>query len=379
VIDAALTDVRQRLLLFAFGALAVAAVLAYVLGRPVVGALKDLSEGAAAVARGHFSRRVRVRGHDEFSRLSRAFNDMAAQLESRLEELAEERGRVRGAVNRFGEALAATHDPYALLPVIVESTVQATGAAGGRLLQDGRELARAGNFERGGRPLEIHLSPDEEHDAVLLLSPVGSDFSDEARELAHWLGRQAAVALENARLHRRVERQAVTDGLTELPNRRHFEESLVVEISRVERFGGSLALIYADLDDFKAVNDQYGHQTGDDVLRAFAAVLRRNVRDVDTPARYGGEEFAILLPNTDLDGAERLAERIRKELVERPITTLAGQLLTVTSSFGVAAFPDEPTPDALIAAADDALYQAKRSGKNCVVCARNGAPTSPAQ
>jgi diguanylate cyclase (GGDEF)-like protein len=373
-IERAVGNLRQRFLLFTFMALAVVAVLAYLLGRTTVRWLKELAGAADAVARGHFERRVPVRGSDEFALLGRTFNDMAAQLASRRAELEAERGRVRDAIARFGEALAATHDPFALLPVIVESTVEATGAAGGRLVVDGNEVARAGRPKKGGEPLTIELSGDDA-DAVLLLWPSRDGFTDEERELAHWLGSQASIALENVRLHRIVERQASTDGLTELSNRRQFEEVLDVEIQRAERFGGSLALIVADLDDFKQINDRYGHQAGDEVLRAFATVLRDTAREVDLPARYGGEEFAILLPQTDATGARRLAERLRRNLSSKPISTRGGGLVAVTASFGVAAYPDAPTAAALFAAADDALYKAKASGKNCVVRARK--PSSP--
>jgi diguanylate cyclase (GGDEF)-like protein len=368
-IDTAVQDLRERFLIFALTALFIVALLAYTLGRTIVTSLKDLAAAAGSVARGQFERRVPVRGRDEFAKLGRAFNDMAAQLETRREELAAERMRVQDAIARFGDALAATHDPYALLPVIVESAVEATGAVGGRLVVEGKELARAGDPAAGGGPeLEIPLESGVEQ-AMLVLAPAGQDFPEESRELANWLGSQAAVALENARLHRLVERQAVTDGLTELANRRQFEQALAGEISRAERFGGTLALILADLDDFKQVNDRYGHQAGDEVLRRFAAVLRETVRDVDLPARYGGEEFAVLLPQTDLAGAERLAERLRQSVAERPMTNRPGALVAVTASFGVAAFPEAATPAALFAAADEALYRAKAAGKNRVVCA----------
>ena len=365
-------DLRERFLLFSIVAMVAVGILAYALGRTIVRSLRELADAAGAVARGRFERRVPDRGRDEFGDLGRAFNQMAAQLEERIEELAAERGRVRDAVARFGEALAATHDPYALLPVIVGSTVEATGAAGGRLVVDGKEIARDGDPDEGGPPLVIPLGPEGRESGVLYLTPRGKDFSDEARELAHWLGSQASVALENARLHRLVERQANTDGLTELPNRRQFEEALEAEISRAERFGGELALVLADLDDFKQVNDRYGHQAGDDVLRTFAGILRETVREIDLPSRYGGEEFAVLLPQTDIDGAHNLAERLRRALASRPMTTQPGSLVAVTASFGVASFPAAATPAALFAAADDALYQAKHAGKNCVVSAVAG-------
>jgi diguanylate cyclase (GGDEF)-like protein len=371
-IDAAVSSLRQRFILFALLALAAVGVLAYALGRTIVHSLKQLADAAGAIARGHFERRVPTRGRDEFARVGHAFNDMAAQLELRLEELAAERGRAREATARLGEALAATHDQYALLPVIVTSTVEATGAAAGRLVLNGEEIATAGDLQAAGAPLAIPLATEGAGEAVLYLTPEGPDFSDDARELAHWLGTQASIALENARLHRLVERRASTDGLTELANRRHFEEALAAEITRAERFGGTLALVLADLDDFKQVNDRHGHQAGDDVLRTFARILRETVREIDLPARFGGEEFALLLPQTDAEGAEQLAERLRQALAGRPMTTHSGALIAVTASFGVAAYPDSATPAALFAAADDALYRAKRSGKNCVVSADAG-------
>ena len=366
-IDDAVSSLRERFLLFAFLALAIVAILAWLLGRTIVRSLRELADAAGAVSRGQFGQRVPVRGRDELATLGRAFNEMSGQL-------AAERGRVQDAVDRFGKALAATHDPFTLLNVIVESAVEATGAAGGRLVVDGEEQARAGNPEEGGKPLVIPLGPEGGEDAMLLLTPAGADFGDQSRELALWLGSQASIALENVRLHRLVARQASTDGLTELANRREFEDSLANEISRAERFGGTLALILADLDNFKQVNDRFGHQAGDEVLRSFADILRETVRDIDVAARYGGEEFAILLPQTDIGGAEALAERLREAVESRAMAEVADGPVTVTSSFGVASFPEASTGLGLFAAADEALYRAKRAGKNCVVCAQANGP-----
>jgi diguanylate cyclase (GGDEF)-like protein len=366
-INDAVSSLRERFLLFSFFALAIVAILAWLLGRTIVRSLRELADAAGAVSRGHFGQRVPVRGRDELATLGRAFNEMSGQL-------AAERGRVQDAVDRFGKALAATHDPFTLLNVIVESAVEATGAAGGRLVVDGEEQARAGNPDEGGKPLVIPLGPEGGEEAMLLLTPAGADFGDQSRELALWLGSQASIALENVRLHRLVARQASTDGLTELANRREFEDSLANEISRAERFDGSLALILADLDNFKQVNDRFGHQAGDEVLRSFADILRETVRDIDVAARYGGEEFAILLPQTDVVGAEALAERLREAVESRAMAEVADGPVTVTSSFGVASFPEASTGPGLFAAADEALYRAKRAGKNCVVCAEANGP-----
>ena len=280
--------------------------------------------------------------------------------------------RVREAVALVGEALAATHDPDALLPVILESAVGATGAVGARLVSEGAERFRAGRPERGGPPLSVSLDTEDEHVGSLLLYPApGRPFSQDEGRLAHWLGAQASIALENARLHRTVEQQAITDHLTGLANRRRFSETLSLEVSRAERFSGSLALVLADLDDFKRVNDRYGHHTGDEVLRRFADLMRESVREFDLAVRHGGEEFAVLLPETDLEGGLRLAERLADGLRGAHFSAAAGAF-SVTASFGVAAFPAANSAEQLVFAADQALYRAKREGKNRVVGADSG-------
>jgi diguanylate cyclase (GGDEF)-like protein len=278
--------------------------------------------------------------------------------------------RVREAVALVGEALAATHDPEALLPVILQSAIEATGAAGARLVSGGTEVVRAGHPEEGGRPLTLRLGTDEDAIGRLLLYPPrDGSFDEESEQLAHWLAAQASIAIENERLHRTVKRQAITDELTQLANRRRFTETLAVEVRRAERFGDPLSLVLADLDDFKQINDRYGHQAGDEVLRRFSDVLRDNVRDFDLPVRYGGEEFAVLLPETGLDGAEQLARRLQVALLALRLPEIGGDRPPVTASFGVAAFPAARSAEELLSAADGALYRAKAAGKNRVASA----------
>ena len=279
------------------------------------------------------------------------------------------RGRAaRRGVALVGDALAATHDTRALLPIILETAVEATGARGGRLLDRGREVARAGTTDRETPPLVVPLPATDGGDhAELHLTPPLEGFDAEARELARWLAAQGAIALENARLHAVVQEQAVTDPLTELANRRRFMAALATELQRAQRFGESVALVLGDIDNFKVVNDTFGHATGDAVLQAFSDVLRQRVRDIDLAARLGGEEFAILLPETDLVGGERLAERLRDAVERLRLPGTEEMRVSVTASFGVAAYPESPTPGDLLAAADSALYAAKMRGKNRVV------------
>ena len=167
-----------------------------------------------------------------------------------------------------------------------------------------------------------------------------------------------------------LERLATLDGLTGIANRRHFDERLQNEWSRASRANAPLSLIMADVDYFKRYNDTYGHQQGDECLKAVSAVLQRlAVRVSDLAARYGGEEFAVILPNTDLKGACEVAERIRAEVEAAALPHGGNEVAPcVTLSLGVATlFPDaEGQSKTLVSQADQALYQAKKEGRNRV-------------
>ncbi len=167
----------------------------------------------------------------------------------------------------------------------------------------------------------------------------------------------------------RLTRQAQTDALTNLANRRALDERLDDEVDHARRLGTNVAFVIADIDNFKSINDSYGHQTGDEVLRRVGRALAEAVRELDLPGRYGGEEFALVLPGTNLSGARALAEKVRKNLEELLVTTPDGSPFQVTASFGAACYPAQSSVEELVAAADAALYEAKRTGKNRVVTA----------
>jgi diguanylate cyclase (GGDEF)-like protein len=274
----------------------------------------------------------------------------------------------REALALVGDTLAATHNPHALLPVILRATAEATGAAAGRLVDQGREVSTVGSIPRSSRPLTLELAPPGEGPTTMLLYPPAGGFDQESERLAVWLAAQAAIAVENARLHHVVQRQAVTDELTGLVNRRRFMAALEHEIARTSRLLAP-SLILADLDDFKLVNDRFGHPVGDALLQAFARALEQHVRDVDIAARLGGEEFAVLLPETDLEGAAAVARRLRRSLSRVPLIVRGGVEITATASLGVAQLVEDEEADSLLRRADAALYRAKADGKNRVVLA----------
>ncbi len=163
---------------------------------------------------------------------------------------------------------------------------------------------------------------------------------------------------------------AVTDQLTGLHNRRYMESQLDALVRRATAGGGAapVALLVIDIDHFKKINDGFGHAVGDEVLREFAVRLASNVRAIDLPVRFGGEEFLLVMPETDLAAAERIAERIRLHVAGAPFRVMGGEeLLTVTISIGVSACLPTDTPDSLIRRADEAMYEAKSTGRNRVI------------
>jgi diguanylate cyclase (GGDEF)-like protein len=386
---------------FIAGFLILAFAFSVLASRALEGQLGDFLGAARRLGSGDFSAPVQVVGGDDFAALGIEFNNMSAQLAKRLDELSQERARLLESIRRTGRTFASNLDRRALLDLALRSAVDAVSADGGRLtlrrsstdrqfveslrvgdltgleaeFVEAERLALAsGEFgEAAGQGASVATivlgSADSGGPAQALISVArrGSSFSDEDRELLRSLARQGTLALENVHLHVQVSRQAVTDELTGLVNHGRFQELLSTEIEQVRRYHHSVGLIMIDIDNFKSVNDTYGHQQGDVVLREVAGVLRESSRDADAPARYGGEELALILPHTDLEGSYAIAERVRTAIEALRIQRLdqAG-VLQITASLGVAA-ASSGEKDALIAEADSALYAAKRSGKNRTV------------
>jgi diguanylate cyclase (GGDEF)-like protein len=403
--------------------LILALVSALLIGRSLTGQVGEFLGAAKRLGRGDFRHPVPVHGHDEFAQLGDEFNSMSSQLAGKIEEVEHNRSELEETIRRVGEALATGLDRQGVMELAVKQAVDACEADSGRALtldtsvfsgceagnldaaleealeaseraafaispEVGAELLDALDAEgsqvlhssrrravaseaRGAYALTVvlrHVVGPAEYLGALSIARKGRAFSGTEAELLEYLAGQAVVSIENASLHATVERQAVTDELTGIANARAFWSILGRESERSRRFGSPLGLIMLDIDDFKQVNDRHGHQQGDEVLAHVASVLRGLTRDIDTPARYGGEEMAVILPETDLRGAARVAERMREGVERMHVPGVGGGgSPPVTASFGVAEAADGlDSPDALVAAADAALYRAKRAGKNRV-------------
>lgn len=267
-----------------------------------------------------------------------------------LEHAAWEEVLLAGA-ERLGGAKVAEHRQYCLTP--------------------GKNL-RQTPLPGTGRLLMLPLAAGgESFGCLAILTQKGLRLAKDQVQTLNAAVNHLALALRNALLYRQVKSMADHDGLTRIANRRRFEERLDEEAQRHGRYELPLSLILFDLDHFKTVNDTFGHQTGDAVLRGTASLLLESLRGSDFPARYGGEEFAVILPHTSREQAALLAERIRLRLAQRDFGECK-QAVRLTVSAGVAALEPGAQGRELVSLADQALYLAKNGGRNRVVVAGPG-------
>jgi two-component system cell cycle response regulator len=340
------------------------------------------------------------------------------QLETRVRELEESGSEFRRALNRLGDALAATHDRPAMLSAVLDTCALYLRAPAGAFYgsvagtERLRPLASCGTAPAPEDLTELKLgeglagaaaasgdvviwpgseviapSPDEPADegartgmAVPIRSgnrPFGvlafygrsadRSFTREDVDALVALVRQVETAIENTFLYEEATRLSITDGLTSLWNRRQFDLRVAAEHQRGVRFAEPFSIILLDLDQLKAVNDSLGHQAGDALLIEVAHRLASGVRDVDLVSRFGGDEFGLVLPSTGVAGALRVAEKVRGAIGGAPIDVGGRTPVRATVSVGVASYPEHgPTGRELVRAADAALYRAKAAGGNRV-------------
>ncbi|HEX4893123.1 MAG TPA: diguanylate cyclase, partial [Hyphomicrobiaceae bacterium] len=272
--------------------------------------------------------------------------------------------------------VSVEQDPQAALLKLAEQgfdllvvSLSLTNADGLRLCSQVRSLDRTRHL-----PIVIMVEPGD--DARLLrgldmgvndyvMRPI--DRNELLARIKTQIKRKRHADLLRAKLDEGME-QAITDALTGLHNRRYLESHLSTLVAQATQSGGALSLVVVDIDYFKSVNDTYGHDAGDVVLREFASRIRRNTRGIDLACRLGGEEFVVIMPDTELARAMQVAERLRSCIEAEPFQINQSTLLRVTASVGIATLERrEDTPAALFKRADRALYAAKREGRNRVV------------
>lgn len=233
-----------------------------------------------------------------------------------------------------------------------------------RLLANSPDLASSN--ETTDRAIGFPLLVGGAAMGVLGVHPKDGVLPADKRRLIEAAASLLAVSVKNAQLFREVKDNSVKDSLTGCLTRAHALDMVDAELRRARRSQTPVSMIMFDLDHFKDVNDRYGHLCGDAVLNAVGKRMKEVLRGSDLKCRYGGEEFLVLLPETPLHGARRVAETLRREIAERPVPW-SGEALTVTASFGLAqTMPGEVNVQAVIARADQALYRAKDDGRNCV-------------
>ncbi len=248
------------------------------------------------------------------------------------------------------------------------------------LFEEGQPLYIAEEDEIKNNPLLIRegieflvISPlvvSEKIFGVLLLAsrrPISFDF--DLASLISLVANHSSLIIEKVKLFEETQRLSITDSLTGLYNARHFYRSLHAELERAKRYNDAFSLVIFDIDDFKQVNDTYGHQIGDDLLKEFADILFHFSRKSDIVARYGGEEFVMILPKTPKESAYFLANRILKKVQEHKFLADKKLSLNISISGGISTFPEDGDNEKdLLYCADMALYKAKQEGKKRVIC-----------
>jgi diguanylate cyclase (GGDEF)-like protein len=291
---------------------------------------------------------------------------------------------IRAVVAQHLPTLAATEDAWVLLRVPEGwQALVGTPRETRRDIERAREIvadeamitdaAWTRDAIAAGGHLCIPLSAGGHPVGVLGIPDTAIPFTPARKRVLEMAGALLAISIRNAQLFHDVRENSLRDGLTACFNRTHALEVLDTELRRARRAQTPVSLIMFDLDRFKDINDRCGHLCGDAVLAAVGAKMREVLRGSDLKCRYGGEEFLVLLPETPLEGAKRVADTLRRELEEMPVNW-KGEPIAVTASFGVAvALPAEIDSKALIGRADAALYRAKDQGRNCVRLAMEAA------
>jgi len=409
--QARVSEMRTQILVVAAFGLLFSILLAALTFRDTHKPVRAIKGAMKETASGNLDVELEIRTKDEFESIGQGFNAMVRSIKIREAKLE--------SFNQLSKVLLEFSDPETLLENALMKMMEFTGSQMGAayvynentkaltssacsgvsetdlaILMRGEGLA--GRCISEQRTITLNLAENEVSlDASFVkIRPAGlaafcmafkgmprgvvllgstAPYTEADLRHTEQLVNQVAIALDNALVHKEIEKLSVTDHLTGVFNRRRFSEVLADEFSRAARYRYELGILMIDVDDFKAVNDTYGHQQGDIVLAELSWLLKEHTRSTDIWARYGGEEFVGLVTHAGADGVSILAEKLRKVVENHEFTGLKGQKVTV--SIGVGMFPHEgaKTAEDVIKVADENLYEAKRNGKNQVVITRTEA------
>lgn len=338
--------------------------------RDVVGPVADLRQVLGRLERGDLQSRPAPARYEELAAVGSSVASLAGALDEQRSQAALGADRLRALVG-VGRHLSGTLDLRSVREATIAAATEISGWAtevdfvgDGALEGERADVAATGRSTITDDRCLLPMAVDGRIVGVLACRRgVGTDPLDpDARDTLALLASQAATAVAAATVHERVREESRVDPLTGLANRRSFADDADHELARADRYDRALSLVMLDLDHFKRVNDEHGHQVGDAVLEGVAAVLAASLRPTDTAYRYGGEEIVVLLPETHLEDAATVAERMRTAVAGRRI---AG--CRVTASFGVVEHRRAETLDDLVSRADTALYEAKVGGRDRVV------------
>lgn len=398
-----------RILIIFIAAAILSLIMSLVLSNSITAPILKIINASKAISEGKYDIHINEIRNDEIGYLITSINDMSKNIKRTIEKLT--------TLNRTGEILTLTIDLQESLRVAINLSLEILGASKGLILLYTKEdnmfvLGTTSGFqsvkviddELFVEMSKFSLKPDKSSLDYILEKPniygitelenipqmqqmlnwvraTGSrtlipfmiqqdlrgimmlDIEVNDKEFLKTLINQISMSLENARLYH----EAIIDGLTKLYVHRFFEIQLTTEIKRCQRFGKKLSALMIDIDNFKKLNDTYGHQAGDFVLKEVSNLIKSSIRSVDTVSRYGGEEISIMLPETDIEGAATIAEKIRS-VIDTNIFHYQKNMLRVSVSIGVAEWDKElkQTYETLVSEADKALYRAKHEGKNRV-------------
>ncbi|WP_426415260.1 sensor domain-containing diguanylate cyclase [Aestuariirhabdus sp. LZHN29] len=354
---------QQSLLVLSGSVLLILLVTWWMVRRSVVQPINRVTSAMEAVSRGDMSQKVPVLGRDELGSMAQSFNRMSSELQTTYLGLHHEQNKLTTIILSAQEGMVVTN---------AAGDVVLVNPAAEQLLQKSHEQIVSEGFKRvfdNEVLMESWLQLSDQSLEPIIYEYKGHMLSTSIatirNEQGDVIGSSALLRdiTNQKRLEEELRALSNTDALTRLFNRRFLDESLKAELERSYRYSSELSILMFDVDHFKKFNDNHGHEQGDRVLQAIAREMRRLSRSVDFACRYGGEEFMIILPNTGLEGAGVLAERLRSDIEKTEVDGLR-----VTISIGVASARDHKPSDAanFISIADTALYEAKDAGRNCV-------------